>query len=191
MDHDAMHRDVQGLKNFRKEAEEAIAFYKGLKLAGGKIPSDAGAGVDESLRTDLDKFMSDTDDRLKRIEQNFTDFDNRLTSAASNSSTAGVSIDQGVLDRMEAMLTWFEGNKEGLEVLLSLDGEPDAATDQVTGSTDGAGTASGGVTGGADAPNPQTGTDTGPGSVDGLPGISQDPSADASIATDQPAAKPE
>ena len=199
MDHDAMNRDVQGLKKFRQEAEEAIAFYKGIKAAGGKIPAADGGGETASgvSAEDFAQFKSDTDDRLTKIEQNFTDWAGRLDQLSNApQAAAGVQVDQGVLDRMEAMLTWFEGNKEGMEILLSLDGEVDTDTSGVTGTTvpgsildTGAGTGLGGSQAGADAPNPQTGTDTGPGSVDGLPGISQDPSADASIATDQPAAK--
>ena len=196
MDHDAINRDVQGLKKFRQEAEEAIAFYKGIKAAGGKIPAADGGGETAGgvSAEDFAKFQSDTDDRLKKIEQNFTDWSGRLDQLSNApQAAAGVSIDQGVLDRMEAMLTWFDANREGLEILLSLDGEVDTDTSGATGAitdpTHGAGMDLSGSQKGTDAPNPQTGTDTGPGSVDGLPGASQDPSVDASIAVDQPAAK--
>ncbi len=187
MDHDAMHRDVTGLKNFRSRAEKAIAFIEGLQAGGFKAPEGGG---EESVAAEFEKFRSDTDDRLKRIEQNFADWSGRLDQLSNSGQTAvGEPMDDGVRTRMEDMLTWFDANREGLEILLSLDGDPDAATDQVTGSTGSAGTGLDGSQSSTDAPNPQTGTDTGPGSVDGLPGISQDPSADASIATDQPAAK--
>lgn len=198
MDHDAINRDVQGLKKFRQEAEEAIAFYKGIKAAGGKIPAADGGGdtAGSMSAADFEQFKSDTDDRLKRIEQNFADWSGRLDQLSNApQAAAGTSIDQGVLDRMEAMLTWFDSNKEGMEILLSLDGDPDTDTSGTTGTitnpTHSSGTALDGSQTATDASNPQTGTDTGPGSVDGLPGASQDPSVDASIAVDQPAAKTE
>lgn len=196
MDHDAMHKDVAGLKNFRARSEKAIAFIEGLQAAGFKVPENAaGGGEDPTVATEFAQFKSDTDDRLKRIEQNFTDWSGRLDQVSNSGQTAvGEPLDDGVRTRMEEMLTWFDANREGLEILLSLDGEPDlpeGSTGITTGSTDGAGTGLDGPQSGSDAPNPQTGTDTGPGNVEGLPGVSQDPSADASIATDQPAAKTE
>jgi hypothetical protein len=197
MDHDAMLKDVTGLKNFRARAEKAISFIEGLQAAGFKTPEGGG---EESVAAEFEKFRSDTDDRLKKIEQNFTDWSGRLDQLSNAPQAAvGTPMDEGLQTRLEEMLTWFDANREGLEILLSLDGEPDQPEDGqpqpdillATGSTDSAKPALDGSQSSTDAPNPQTGTDTGPGSIDGPSGISQDPSADASIATDQPAAKPE
>ena len=196
MDHDAMHRDVAGLKSFRTRAEKVIAFVEGLQAAGFE-PKGGAADGEPTIAEQFRQFQSDTDDRLKRIEQNFADWSGRLDQLSNAPQAAvGSPLDDGVKNRLEEMLTWFDANREGLEILLSLDGNPDEDTagtgGGAGGSTDTAGTSETGLSGsagGTDAPNPQTGTDTGPGSVDGLPGVSQDASADASIATDQPAAK--
>lgn len=199
MDHDAMHKDVAKLKSFRDRAEKVIAFVEGLQAAGFKTPENAGGG-DGTVADEFNQFKSDTDDRLKRIEQNFTDWSGRLDQVSNAPQAAvGSPLDDGVKNRLEEMLTWFDANREGLEILLSLDGDPDTDTgtsgNTVTGDlmnhggTDGAGTGLDGSQTGTGAANPQTGTDAAALDQAGLSGISQDPSADAAAAVDQPAAK--
>jgi hypothetical protein len=144
MDLDAMAKQVDGLKNFRRDAEEAVAFYHGLKLAGFKMPdastvaTDGGASVSSQL--------DDITRRLAVVEgdQSGNDsFADRLTSietklSALNTPTDTASIEQRLSalegskeeaaafsDRLTTMLEWFEANKDGLDVLLSLDGIPD------------------------------------------------------------------
>lgn len=126
MDHDVMHRDVQGLKKFRAEAEEAIAFYKGIKAAGGVLPA-APIGDDPhvaALQREVDS-LGEAVTLLQRAEGQPSTFETRMAELDQR-LTALERLGPDAADRLNAMLTWFESNQEGLNVLLSLDGEPDA-----------------------------------------------------------------
>lgn len=157
MDHDVMHKDVQGLKKFRAEAEEAITFYKGLKAAGGALP--AAAGPDPAVE-ELSKHVDSLAEAVTLLQQASDtskgvaaadlggDFEQRLAALES------AKLDPALLERIETMLTWFEANQEGLEVLLSLDGEPDAQT--------ASGPANAGAQDGTGAAAEKSGTDVAP-----------------------------
>lgn len=170
MDLDAVHKQVLSLQKFRSEAEEAIAFFKGIKAAGG-MPNPGSAGILTSDQVDqivakvveqLGPKVTDLTGRVEKLEQapaatvDVTAIESRLTKLEGAPATA--AQDPELAGRMEAMLTWFDANKEGLEVLLSLDGEPDGAETAKSGGTDTAGTAAGGATAATGAVDAGTGT---------------------------------
>lgn len=186
MDHDALHKNVANLIKFRTEAEEAIAFYKGMKATGGAVDvkgtmsEDDRSKIIDAVVSQLGGRLSDLEGRLKGLETRpeqpieLGAIEDRL--GKLESAPAATIADADLAGRMEAMLTWFEANQEGLEILLGLDGEPDTADNAGTaagaaGSVDGAGSAEAGPT------------------EPGLPGASQDPSVAAEAVTDQTAAK--
>lgn len=133
MDIDA---ELGGLKKFRREAEEAITFFHGLKLAGFN-PAAFQAGqttVGDGTKPVTVDDLSSLADRLTIVEAN---------KGADEAMIGHIADQQAVLDsrvaalegskaeaeqfsdRLNAMLAWFEAKHEGLEVLLSLDGVPD------------------------------------------------------------------
>jgi hypothetical protein len=193
MDHDAMHKDVAKLKGFRERVEKIIPFVEGLMAAGGKVPGVAGAALSDEERgriidgvvQQLGGRLSDLDGRVKGLEiapapgaLDMSSFDERLNKLETAAPVAAAAVDQELADRTESMLTWFEANREGLELLLSLDGDPDVGvqgTDTTGTANAGAGVASGEGSGGAGTNDP------------GAPAASQDAPADA----DKPADKPE
>lgn len=139
MDHDVMHKDVQNLKKFKAEAEEAITFYKGLKAAGGTLPA-AVAGPDPVVE-ELSKHVDSLGEAVTLLQQaqgssnELNDIRSRLTELEKAKLPDGIPVmfkgTQEEADawaaRLDAMLDWFDTNKEGLEILLGLDGEPDTA----------------------------------------------------------------
>lgn len=155
MDHDAMHKDVAKLKGFRDRVEKVIPYVEGLMAAGGKVPGTAGMGLSDDERGRIiDSIVLALGGRLSAIEgridslekaappaiPDMSSFDQRLNKL----ETAAAPVAAGALDpelsgRLEAMLTWFDANKDGLELLLSLDGDPD----QIDGTSNDAGTAAG------------------------------------------------
>lgn len=148
MDHDAMLKDVTKLKAFRDRAESAIAFVEGLKAAGVKLPNlEDTADAESEWRFKVDHRLDSLEggSESESTEQNtigdrVTSLETRLS--ALNTPTDTTSIEQRLAalegskaegeafsDRLTAMLDWFEQNKDGLDILLSLDGivdEPEA-----------------------------------------------------------------
>lgn len=166
MDLDAMHKKVLALESFRTRVEKAIGFVEGLQAAGGKLPGADGAPMSsEQLDHVIDQVVqqlgpkvTDLNGRIETLEQrpaatvDVTSIEDRLTKLEG--LPAAAAPDPELAGRVEAMLTWFEANQEGLEVLLSLDGEPDGTAD--------AGTASGGATAPGSASDAGDGTSAAP-----------------------------
>lgn len=146
MDHDLMGKQVENLLSFKKRAEEAIAFYEGIRAAGGLPTAPAGVGLSddqiEKLKGDLTEFFRPLTGRLDAFEnfrdnavgtldalQDFrVDVSAKLEGMPERLSALEVSKAEAesFSDRLHSMLTFFEENRESLEILLSLDGEPDA-----------------------------------------------------------------
>lgn len=166
MDLDAMHKKVLALESFRTRVEKAILYVEGLQAAGGKLPGADGAPMSsEQLDHVIDLVVqqlgprvTELAGRMDALEQkpaatvDVTSIEDRLTKLEG--APAGVAQNPELAGRVEAMLTWFEANQEGLEVLLSLDGNEDAPV--------GAGTASGAATGGTGAAPAEGGTSAAP-----------------------------
>jgi hypothetical protein len=174
MDLDAMAKQVDGLKKFRHDAEEAIAFFQGLKLAGFKLPdattvaTDGGASVADQI--------DDVKKRLAVVEgdqsgndsfaDRLTSIESKIAAGAGNDVVAidgsSIAVQLGQLhqrvdeletkpidwpDGLAEMLAWFNANKDSLDVLLSLDGVEDQPEPEfVAGETSQASTdAAGGI----------------------------------------------
>lgn len=157
MDHDVLHRDVQKLKEFSKRVEAAIAFIEYMQKLGldpaalAKLQTQAAqpgtVGMSDSDRSLLKATLDGFSDRLGKLEDSFSesgisvDLAGRV--AKLEQSAAGATLSQDLIDRITAMLTWFDDNRDGLDVLLSLDGDVDApdapAEPPPAGPTDGQG----------------------------------------------------
>lgn len=183
MDHDVMHRDVAGLKKFRERAENAISFIEGLQKGGFKPPAADGAvaalsddqvaqvrqqfsEIIKPVSDGLDVKLNSFDDRLKTLEQQqntvgLVAIQDRLK-ALEGSKAEGESFSV----RLTAMLDWFEANQEGLTILLSLDGEPDAP-DPAVAPNPATVTANAGAQDGSGAAVPEKATDVAPGAAQG------------------------
>lgn len=211
MDHDAMHKDVSRLKKFMSDAEEAVAFYKGMKATGGAIPvtgkmsDDDRNQVIDAVVKQLGGRITDVEGRLKGVEERPEKSQDLSAVEGRLDKLEGVQVDQDREGRISTMLDWFEANREGLELLLSLDGDPDQAADTSgtadtgtaaadtgtqTGASTDTGTAAGAAGSSTGASGDGTSTDGTDGTTKGLPGASQDPSVNAEQATNQPAANP-
>lgn len=198
MDHDVMHKDVASLKNFRMRVEKVIPFVEGLMASGGKLPpSDLPAQLsDEDRAKVVSQVVAALGERLDHLEERQTQVEapkggpdisaveERVAALEAKSNAPAPATDPAPTElsvRLEDMLTWFDANREGLEVLLGLDGDPDqsdgASAGAGTGAGDagsatGAGSATAGTTdttaeGAAPAPapagdQPQEGTSTEP-----------------------------
>lgn len=152
-DVDAMARKVGNLEKFRTRVESAISFVEGLQAAGFKPQAAAGEVVD--LTDDQKAQVSSQFAEIIRpisdaIDLKLNSFDDRLKQLERSKAEGGE-----LSDRLMAMLTWFETNQEGLELLLSLDGDVDlpkgpegapGATETVSGAVPGA-TGTGGASG--------------------------------------------
>jgi hypothetical protein len=127
MDHDLMAKEVTGLKQFKQRAEEAIAFYEGIKAAGGLPPAAPGAsGMSPEERQKLDDIGAQLQVLLASNEDFSTKLD-ALQVARVDFSAKIEGVDrllEGV-SGLKDMAEWFAQNREGLEILLSMDGEPD------------------------------------------------------------------
>jgi hypothetical protein len=155
MDHDVLHRDVQKLKDFNKRVEAAIAFIEYMQKLGldpaalAKLQTQAAqpgtVGMSDSDRALLKATLDGYSDRLSKLESSFsesgitTDLASRISKLEQSAadSDAGGALDQrlqvlearmpqDLVDRVTAALDWLDDNRDGLEVLLSLDGDPDA-----------------------------------------------------------------
>lgn len=216
MDHDAMHRDVQGLKKFQTRVEKVIAFVEyvqKLGLTAEKLAALADAHADVNQpgavgMSDADRQMSKVTldgfaDRLSKLESTFAESGQdgklaervaKLESAALAAADTGGGFEERLSalevskaegesfsERLMNVLTWFEANQEGLELLLSLDGDPDAPDTPILGAQADAG-ASGAASG-------SSGTaDTGPAPDAPVAELSNDPSAVAEKAVAEPTA---
>lgn len=177
MDLDAMHKEVAGLKNFRARVERAIAFMEGLQ-AGGFMPGaqpEGGAAValsDDQLAAITKPLANALDAKLQMLDVTLASYDDRLKSIEA------AKLDPTVLERLETMLTWFDANQEGLEVLLSLDGDPDADTSDTNEPGTAGSTGSGGAIAGAGdvsgASGAVSGTDAAAGAGQAAPAAPQD-----------------
>lgn len=210
MDHDAMGTHVRGLMKFRERAEKAIAFYEQMQAGAKDAPTAAAedprlgdleshvAELAESVTALQQKGdgqsgteVSALGERVGQLDQRIADIDQRLQALQ-------VSKDESFSGRLTTMLDWFDTNREGLEVLLSLDGEPDqTGTGTDVGPADqsgsaGAGGGAGGAQDGSGASVSGAGT-TGPSESSAAPAapvadLSNDPSARAEAAVAEPAA---
>ena len=156
MDHDVMHRDIQKLKAFSTRVEGAIAFVEYMQKVGldpvalvalakaqGQASQPGGNSMSDADRELLKATLDGFSDRLGKLEISFsesgvtTDLSGRVAkleaAAAPDSALAdrvsaleSAKLPQDLVDRMTAALTWFDDNVDGLEILLGLDGDPDA-----------------------------------------------------------------
>lgn len=150
MDLDGMGKDVRTLKSALQRMESVISFVEGLKAAGFDPSRFAPGGSAVVALTDdqkaqvrdqfaeiikpisqaIDLKLNSFDDRLKQIEGggvagSAADMSQRLTALEQVKSDGDEQY-----DRLEQMLTWFDANKEGLELLLSFDAEVDPPSPQ-------------------------------------------------------------
>jgi hypothetical protein len=193
MDHDAMLKDVNALKAFRTRVESAIAYIEYLKKLGidpdalaalskqgaNAAPLPGAVGMSDADR-ELQKVTFDGfGDRLTKLETAFAEsgHDDGLATRISALEESKQQLPPDLVDRMTSMLTWFDANRDGLEVLLSLDGEVDQQADPLKAPAPGA-EATGGVAGDV------SGTDT----AGGAGPTSLDPATAADVAVKQPVA---
>jgi hypothetical protein len=174
MDHDAMLKDVNSLKAFRTRVENAIAYVEYLKKLGidpdalaalskqqpGVQVNQPGAvGMSDADRASLKATLDGFGDRVTKLETAFADSghdDGLATRVAAVEEGLKTFSGGDFVDRVTAMLTWFDANKDGLEVLLSLDGDPDQAPADLPGT--GTVAPAAGATGTSDTPAAAAGT---------------------------------
>ncbi len=171
-DVDAMHRDVQKLKAFQTRVENAIAFVeymqkvnfdpvKAMAAAPAAAPLPGTVGMSDADRASLKTTLDGFGDRLSKLELDFSNSgqDAGLATRIATVEDEMKTLSTDFIDRVTAMLTWFDANKDGLEILLSLDGDPDQAPADSTPATPAAPAATiPGATDGTSAPADATGT---------------------------------
>ncbi|CAN7374865.1 hypothetical protein LJR220_003341 [Bradyrhizobium sp. LjRoot220] len=126
MEQDIVSKRVTDLMSFKARAEKAIAFFEGVQAAGGlpTAPAGAATGMSDEVRTAIDDLNTKLDALLSfrvDVSGKLEGIPERLTALEGSKAEA-----ESFSDRLGSMLTFFEENREGLEVLLSMDGVPDA-----------------------------------------------------------------
>lgn len=119
MDHDVMHRHVQGLVKFKDRFEKVLEWAEAQMTAAADAPAVSGE--------------TPTADQIAEVRKDLADLGEHLTTVQQAYETMAT-----LAQNMTEMRNWFAENHEALDLLLSVgDEQPDTASGTVnTGAQD-------------------------------------------------------